>query len=179
MTKQLDLSGVRIYSNTKDDARDAMDLIGEEVYMSDDADFGSYFKGYLVEVKYANGITHPFRGGIEMLIAQYKYLILAKDAKFKENKEEKERKLRLRPFRDIGEFRHTLGCAVGDVITIRRIDKPSEVTCIFNGYRIILEDNKADATNVFLGAMSYTFKELKDRYLYLSGGLWKLFGIEE
>lgn len=37
--EKLDLSGVRIYSNTKDDARDAIDLIGEEVYLSDWVDF--------------------------------------------------------------------------------------------------------------------------------------------
>ena len=32
MDRKLDLSGVRIYSDTKADAIDAMDLIGEEVY---------------------------------------------------------------------------------------------------------------------------------------------------
>ena len=32
--EKLDLSGVRIYSNTKDDVRDAIDLIGEEVFVN-------------------------------------------------------------------------------------------------------------------------------------------------
>ena len=80
MDRKLDLNGVRIYSNTKDDTLDAMDLIGEEVYFSDWLDFRGYDKGYLLEVRYAHGILYPFLGGIEM--NKYKYLILAKDAKY-------------------------------------------------------------------------------------------------
>ena len=59
--EKLDLSGVRIYSNTKDDVRDAIDLIGEEVYLSDYMDFKSYIKGNLVSACYANNYSYPFR----------------------------------------------------------------------------------------------------------------------
>lgn len=41
---KLDLSNVRIYANTKADIIDAMDLIGEEVYMSDWDDFNPHSK---------------------------------------------------------------------------------------------------------------------------------------
>ena len=98
MDRKLDLNGVRIYSNTKDDTLDAMDLIGEEVYFSDWLDFRGYDKGYLLEVRYAHGILYPFLGGIEM--NKYKYLILAKDAKFKD---EKTCKI-FRPYESIDEF---------------------------------------------------------------------------
>ena len=77
---KLDLSGVRIYSNTKDDARDAIDLIGEEVYLSDDASFSSYNKGNLIEVSFSNEYSYLFQGGFG--IEKYKYFILEKDAKF-------------------------------------------------------------------------------------------------
>ena len=40
--KKLDLENVRIYSNTTDDILDAMDLIDEEVYMSNSSDFNTY-----------------------------------------------------------------------------------------------------------------------------------------
>ena len=58
--KKLDLSRVRIFSNTKDDARDAIDLIGEEVYLSDDASFSSYNKGNLIEVSFSNEYSYLF-----------------------------------------------------------------------------------------------------------------------
>ena len=171
MDRKLDLSGVRIYSNTKDDIVDAINLIGEEIYLSDDVTFESYRKGNLLEVKYANGVTYPFLGGYE--VGSYKYFILAKDAKFVE-----EEKI-LRPFKDVIEFRTVTGRGIGGVITYKKKDNDAEYTVLINGY-VRINDN---VLGIYLGGRSYTLKELRDDYLYLhidvSSSEWKPFGVEE
>lgn len=160
--EKLDLNGVRIYSNTKDDAKGAIDLIGEVVYLSDDVDFRSYRKGNLTEVNYANGITYPFFGGIEF-IGWFKYLIRAKDAKFKKE---------LRPFKDLDEFRRTLGCAVGNIIHYREKGKTLEFRLMFAGY--------TSEEKILLGYVFYSLTELFENYEYCdSDGKWLPFGIEE
>ena len=168
MDRKLDLSGVRIYSNTKDDIVNALDLIGEEVYLSDDANFKSYRKGYLLEVKYANGVTYPFLGGYE--VGSYRYFILAKDAKFKD--EEKAYKI-FRPYKSIDEFCIKTGCVkVGtDLLTIRNKRRKQECVLLYTGY-------SEDA--VHLGGYVLTFETLVKHYeFYNKCGEWKPFGIEE
>ena len=169
--EKLDLSGVRIYSNTKDDAKDAIDLIGEEIYLSDDASFSSYRKGNLIEVKYTNDISYPFLGGYE--IGSYKYFILTKDAKFKD--EEKAYKIH-RPYKNISEFCNETGCEeVGaDLITIRNKKRKQECVLLYTGY-------SEDA--VHLGGYVLTFECLLKHYEFYNkcgeDGEWKPFGIEE
>ena len=171
MDRKLDLSGVRIYTNAKCDIVDAINLIGEEIYLSDDVTFESYRKGNLLEVKYANGVTYPFLGGYE--VGSYKYFILAKDAKFVE-----EEKI-LRPFKDVIEFRTVTGRGIGGVITYKKKDNDAEYTVLINGY-VRINDN---VLGIYLGRRSYTLKELRDDYLYLhidvSSSEWKPFGVEE
>ena len=70
MDRKLDLSNVKIYTNAKCDIVDAIDLIGEEVYLSDDENFRSYREGHLLEVKYANDVTYPFLGGYEVVFTE-------------------------------------------------------------------------------------------------------------
>ena len=169
--EKLDLSGVRIYSNTKDDVRDAIDLIGEEIYLSDDVSFSSYRKGNLIEVKYTNDISYPFLGGYE--IGSYKYFILAKDAKFKD--EEKAYKIH-RPYKNISEFCNETGCEeVGvDLITIRNKKRKQECVLLYTGY-------SEDA--VHLGGYVLTFDCLLKHYEFYTkcgeDSEWKPFGIEE
>ena len=171
--EKLDLSGVRIYSNTKDDARDAIDLIGEEVYLSDDASFKEYAKGNLIEVKYGHGISYPFIGGISFDMEKYKYFILAKDAKFKE--EETAYKI-FRPYKSISEFCNETGCEeVGaDLITIRNKKRKQECVLLYTGY-------SEDA--VHLGGYVLTFDCLLKHYEFYNkcgeNGEWIPFGIEE
>ena len=165
--EKLDLSGVRIYSNTKDDARDAIALIGEEVYLSDDASFKEYAKGNLVEVRYGYGISYPFLGGFG--IEKYKYFILAKDAKFKD--EDKAYNI-FRPYKSISEFCNETGCEeVGvDLITIRNKRRKQECVLLYTGYS---EDS------VHLGGYVLTFDCLVKHYEFYSNGEWKPFGIKE
>ena len=173
MDRKLDLSNVKIYANAKCDIVDAIDLIGEEVYLSDDENFRSYMEGHLLEVKYANDVAYPFLGGYE--VGSYKYFILAKDAKFVEEEKEKI----LRPFKDVIEFRTVTGRGIGGVITYKKKDNDAEYTVLINGY-VRLNDN---VLGIYLGRRSYTLKELRDDYLYLhidvSSSEWKPFGVEE
>lgn len=173
MDKKLDLENVRIYTNAKCDIVDALDLIGEGVYLSDDKNFESYRKGCLTEVKYANGVTYPFLGGYEL--GAYKYFILVKDAKFIEGIPRK-----LRPFTSTYEFTQVTGCDIGDVITIRRVDGQFEESCIVNGYKL-LDTGPSTPHRVYitLGVDTYTFEELLRIFEYREDDEWLPFGIEE
>ena len=169
--KKLDLSRVRIFSNTKDDARDAIDLIGEEVYLSDDASFSSYNKGNLIEVSFGDDISCLFQG--EFGIEKYKYFILEKDAKFKD--EDKAYKIH-RPYKGISEFCNETGCEeVGvDLITIRNKRRKQECVLLYTGY-------SEDA--VHLGGYVLTFECLVKHYEFYNkcseDGEWCPFGVEE
>lgn len=176
MNRPLDLSKVKVYSNTKEDAIKALSLIGQDIYMSDDEDFSDYVKGELIGVRYANVSAYvnlPFLCricGIERRSNYYKHFILCKDAKFKEEK-------KLRPFKSISEFCRETGIKnLGDTITIRIKNGKFGDVCIFNGYRTRLENNQII---VFLGVEGYTLEELKDDYCYLKNCEWKPFGMEE
>ena len=174
MDRKLDLSNVKIYTNAKCDIVDAIDLIGEEVYLSDDENFRSYREGHLLEVKYANGVAYPFLGGYE--VGSYKYFILAKDAKLIEEKPKK-----LRPFTSTYEFTQVTGCDIGDVITIRRIDGTFEESCIVNGYRYCSNTDPSKPGTVFitLGAFRYSLQELLLYFEYRKDDKFLPLGIEE
>lgn len=73
--KLLDLNGVKVY--TKADVIDAMNLIGQDVYMSDYADFEEYYKHGLIGIRFVEGDPYAFVGSD---FDAYKYFILAKDA---------------------------------------------------------------------------------------------------
>lgn len=170
--KLLDLNGVKVY--TKADVIDAMNLIGQDVYMSDYADFEHYYKLRLTGIRFEEDLKYAFVGGdYDGTTIIYKYFILAKDAKFKEEKEKT-----LRPFKSIIEFGWETGCEeLGDKITIRSINENYDEECVFNGYRVMHDEKQT--TIIYLGCMNYTFQELKDYYLYSKAGEWCPFGIEE
>lgn len=183
MNKKLDLKNTRIYSSTMGDILYALMHVGEEVYLSDDEDFNTFTKGKLIGVRYISDwaystyTEYPFVGSsVEdggLVIS--KYFILAKDAKFKEEEKEKI----LRPFKDVIEFRTVTGRGIGGVITYKKKNNDAEYTVLINGY-VRLNDN---VLGIYLGRRSYTFKELRDDYLYLhvdaSSSEWKPFGIIE
>ena len=82
--KKLNLENVRIYSNTKDDILDAMDLIDREVYMSNFSDFNTYDKCNLagvVGIKHIKSDSRHFlaEGDNGLGFREYKYLILAEE----------------------------------------------------------------------------------------------------
>lgn len=165
MCRKLDLSGVRIYK--KEDAAEAISLIGQDVYMSNDEKFEYCYKNKLAGVQVMGYGIPPFLGDTGMGIEACKYLILEKDAKFM--------KKNLRPFKDVNEFITTTGRAIGNVITYKKKDSDAEYTVLFNGY-VRINDN---VLGIYLGGRSYTLKELQDDYVYLHADEWKPFGVEE
>lgn len=168
MTKHLDLENVKIY--TKDEAIEAIKLIGCTVYMSDDIDFKNYYEYTLSVVQFANPLFHPFVGvdstGFEQL---YKYFILKKDAKFKEEKEKK-----YRFYKTIKEFPG----GIGSVLTYRSKSEPS-VHILTSIQSIATQDD--DIVFVCLGGLRFTPLTLFKDYEYLNakGDEWKPFGVEE
>ena len=172
MDRKLDLSNVRIYTNAKCDIVDAIDLIGEEVYLSDDENFRSYREGHLLEVKYGRDVLYPFLGGYE--VGSYKYFILAKDAKFIEKEPKK-----LRPFISVKEFTQITGCDIGDAITIRRIDGTFEESCIVNGYRYCLNTDSSKPRTVYMTLVRYSLQELLLCFEYRKDDEWYPFGVAE
>ena len=87
--KKLNLENVRIYSNTKDDILDAMNLIGEEVFLSNYEDFRQNIRDKLTGVICAGNDGRPF---FHRVPPRYKYFVLAKDVlpeEFKETKIDK------------------------------------------------------------------------------------------
>lgn len=170
MYRTLDLSDVKIYTNAKCDIIDALDLIGEEVFLSDYADFRSYVKAKLAGVTYTEDNYRPFfHRGENPNLCEYKYFILAKVVKFKD---EKTCKI-FRPYESIDEFCIETGCnKVGtDLLTIRNKRRKQECVLLYTGY-------SEDA--VHLGGYVLTFETLVKHYeFYNKCGEWKPFGIEE
>lgn len=99
MDRQLILDDVKIYR--KEDAAEAISLIGQDVYMSNDEKFEHYCKIKLAGVQVLGYGIPPFLGDIGIELEAYKYFILAKDAKFKE--EEKTENGIFRPYKNIEE----------------------------------------------------------------------------
>lgn len=180
MCRKLDLRNVRIYANTAKDIKDAINLIGEEVYLSDWADFNPHTKDKLISVICTEDVNCPFfRKAGSQSKCGYRYFILAKDAKFVEEK-------KLRPFESVEEFSKATGCKqVGDIITIKRKENitdniedsvyPTEHTLLFTGYCTY----QNEILDICLGHKSYTFEELKNDFLYFKDGKWCPFGVEE
>lgn len=170
--KLLDLNGVKVY--TKADVIDAMPLIGQDVYMSDDADFEEYYELRLKGIRFEEDSSFAFIGAdYDGQTIIYKHFILSKDAKFKEGKEKT-----LRPFKSIIEFGWETGCEeLGDKITIRSINGKFDEECILNGYRVMHDNDQT--IFIILGGILHSFQELKEDYLYSKAGEWHPFGIEE
>lgn len=164
--KKIDVeSGVRIYSGTKDDVKDAIDLIGQEVYISDWLDFNPYTKDKLAKVIYEED-NNVWCKGEKPDNCYHRYFILAKDAKFIEEK-------KLRPYKDISEFCVKTGCIeIGkDLITIRNKNTQKEYELLYVGY----SDGE-----VHLGGYILTFADLLKNYEHaLNSFEWLPFGIEE
>lgn len=180
MVKQLDLSNVRIYENKKRDMVEAIDLIGQDVYVSNDVDFSKHHKCKLVEVNCVIGESYtslyPFVGECKASEKHgYKYFILAQDAKFIEGQPKK-----LRPFKSSWEFTEVTGCDIGDVITIRRVDSGFDESCIVSSFKY-LDTGPSTPHRVYttLGTDKYTFEELLQYFKYRKDDEWYPFGVEE
>lgn len=175
MNKPLDLSRVKVYTNTKEDAIKAISLIGEEVYMSNDENFSDYTKGELLAVRYGKDSTiikYPFLCGIERY-SHYMYIILCKDAKFKEETS-------YRKFNSIDEFEFVTQnhFSMGDSVIIRNKKTLNESELVYGGYFV----NDLFEVLICLGAFAFTLQELFKVYeFHINDCLeeWHPFGIKE
>ena len=162
--KKLNLENVRVYSGTKGDVKDAMDLIGQAVYVFDD-DSGNYYQERLIGVRLVEDDPYAFVGSD---FDAYKHFILVKDAKFVGEK-------KLRPFKDIEEFFKETGLALGETIRYRKKGNRDNIECvvILNGY---LTDGQ-----ILLGVVYYKVESLYNCFEYYDSdnSEWKPFGIEE
>ena len=168
MNKKIDIEKSTVYG-TND--KDNVDLwLGIKGYFSHYSDFEPYRKGELDGFTRSQCMTiekDPSGCSVEQW---YNYFIPEDKVVFKEEKPKK-----LRPFKDIEEFRCTLGCAVGDVITYKKRNRDTEYSMLFSGYALAKDGDVL----IYLGAKYYVLKELCDDYLYYRNGEWKPFGVEE
>lgn len=178
MKTPIDLENVKVYGGK--DIIDAMRLIGQDVYMSNDEKFENYYKFRLIGVQIIEDDCYPFLGYERALgrgRESYKYFILVKDVKFREEKEKE-----LRPFKSVFEFNQKTGFSIGDTIFVRKIDYSFEEECVINGFKYLniryLNTGPRD-TCIILGSDKYTLEELKNDYLYFKDGEFHPFGIEE
>lgn len=198
MKKALDLNGVKIYDDENNTA-EALNLIGQFGYFSNSKDFDNYCESilagvdcsykqiwepsseFVVKVKVVQINPFPYLAMLANAqqamsddVNQYKYFVLKKDAKFKEE----ERKLR--PYKNISEFLDKFDFDIGDTVTIKRINCENEYeeTVLFIGFRIAEKENQK-YQYVFLGQSRYTFEELMNNFLYYKVGEWHPFGIKE
>lgn len=175
MNKPLDLSRVKIYSNTKEDAIKAISLIGEKVYMANDENFSDYTEGELLAVRYGKDSTiikYPFLCGIGRY-SHYMYIILCKDAKFKE--ETSYRKLK-----SIDEFEFVTQnyFSMGDSVIIRNKKTLNESELVYCGYFV----NDLSEVLICLGAFVFTLEELFKVYEFHINSCfeeWHPFGVKE
>lgn len=149
---------------------DAINFLGEMVYVSNYEDFKNYGLFKLVGVTMYDD-CYSVEGFNEQY--SYKYFILAKDIKFKKEKEKV-----LRPFKDLNEFTDVTGHNIGDVITVHRVNNIFDETCIINGYKILI-GMENPIVHIMLGTDKYTLEELSQYFKYQKYGEWHPFGIEE
>lgn len=80
---------------------------------------------------------------------------------------------KLRPFKDIKEFRHILGVKVGNIIHYREKGSSLEYNLMWTGYT-------NDKLVVIFGGTFHSLNSLFERYEYCdSKGEWHPFGVEE
>lgn len=175
MKQPLDLSRVKVYTNTKEDAIKALSLVGEEVYMSNEDDFGLYTRGKLIGVRYAGDCAYsdqPYLCG-SMLGSHYRYIILCKDAKFKGETS-------YRKFNSIDEFEFVTQnhFSMGESVMIRNKKTLNESELVYSGYFV----NDQYEILICLGAFAFTFDELFKGYDFHINSCfeeWHPFGIKE
>lgn len=159
--KKLNLENVRVYSGTKCDVKDAMDLIGQAVYVFDD-DSGNYYQERLIGVRLVEDDPYAFVGSD---FDAYKHFILVKDAKFVGEK-------KLRPYKDVEEFFEETGFELGKTIRYRKKDNNREYVVVLTGYT---SDNY-----VTIGGAYHILQNLFDHFEYYDSdnSEWKPFGVE-
>lgn len=171
--KKIDVKNSLMFDNKIDNLRAAIEYLTEEGYFSDHESFHDYKEGTLVSILVANKTPLPYESGHGN--QSYRYFIPKDKVVFIEGQPKK-----LRPFKSSWEFTDVTGCNIGDVITIRRLDKIFEESCIVNGYKLLdTGPSTPHCVYISLGANEYSLVKLMRCFEYAKGGEWYPFGVEE
>lgn len=154
------------------DLSEAVLLLGEKGYFSDDKDFSDYITGTLTRVVCCLERTeYTFVGRNGESSDAYRYFIPKNGVVFKKEEEKK-----LRPFKSMKEFFNTTGFNIGDIVQIKECFH--EEKTILNGFRVYTGD-EFHRIDIIFGSGSRTLDELFKYYKYLKNSEWVRFGVEE
>lgn len=160
------------------DLSEAVLLLGEKGYFSDDKDFSDYITGTLTRVICSLEKTEcPFVNRNEESTYEYKYKYFIPENKvvFKE-----EKKKTVRPFNSLDEFFNVTGFKLGDIVQIKKFGNYCyEEKSIFSGVKVYYIDEEFHRMNAIFGASTHSFDDLFKLFKYFKNGEWLPFGVEE
>lgn len=166
--RKIDIEKSIILGMTENDT-DGLKL-GMQGYFSNNGSFNNYVEGELDGFTYGEFMTTQENLDGDYADQWYAYFIPKDKVVFIEEEPKK-----LRPFKNIYEFKRITSCAIGNVIIYKKKGCSTEYTVLLNGYALV-ED---DVLVVYLGTVCYTLEELRDGFLYYDNGKWHPFGVEE
>ena len=172
---KIDVEKSTIYRfDDKNDLSEAVLLLGNKGYFSDDEDFSEYTTDILTRVVcWLEKTEYTFVSRNGKSSNAYRYFIPNYGVVFKEEPK------KYRPFKSIEEFFAVTGFKIGEVIQIKRFaDCSYEETSILNGFRVYTDD-EFHRIDIIFGSGSRTLGELFNYYEYLKNGKWSRFGVEE
>ena len=152
----------------KNDLSEAVLMLSEKGYFSDDEDFNNYVTGMLARVIcWFDQADFTFSCKNEEICEVYRYFIPESKVVFKE-----EKKTKLRPFKDVREFCNNTGCKTigSNCITIRCKNSKHKAVLLYTGF---CDDS------VHFGGYVLTLESLFYNYEFLRKGEWVRFGVEE
>ena len=157
------------------DLSEAVLMLGEKGYFSDNEDFSNYVTGILARVIcWFDQAEFTFSCRDEETSEVYRYFIPENKVVFN-----KEKKKKLRPFKSTKEFFATTGFNIGEVVHIKKFTKYIyEETSILNGVRAYI-DEEFPRVDVIFGSCSRSFDELFKHFMYYKNGKWLRFGVKE
>ena len=150
------------------DLSEAVLMLGEKGYFSDNEVFSNYITGTLVRVIcWFDQAEFTFSCKNEETSEVYRYFIPENKVVFN-----KEKKKKLRPYKDVREFCKNTGCKItgSHCITIRCKDSKHKAVLLYTGF---CDDS------VHLGGYVLTLESLFDHYEFLCKGNWMPFAVEE
>ena len=157
------------------DLSEAVLMLGEKGYFSDNEDFSNYVIGTLARVVcWFDQADFTFSCRNEETCEVYRYFIPESKVVFN-----KEKKKKLRQFKSIEEFFAVTGFKIGDIVRIQAFSSLTfDETSILNGVRVYTND-EFHRMDVMLGSSSHPLSELFKNFKYYKNGEWLRFGVEE
>ena len=158
----------------RNDLSEAVLMLGENGYFSNDKNFSNYIFGTLSRVLcWLEKTKRTFVNRNEE--SAYSYFVPENKVVFKEEPKKKT----LRPFKSIDEFFAETGFIIGEVVEIKKFSNYTyEEKSIFGGVRVYI-DEEFHREDAIFGASTHSFDELFKHFKYFKYGEWFPFGVEE